>query len=88
MDTQFEDENFQVTHSKRGLLSIANAGKNPNRSQSFILFIPTPSLDGRHVVLGEVVEGLDKLVHIEAVGTDSGEPLKRVLVKESGELPL
>ncbi|SOV15524.1 peptidyl-prolyl cis-trans isomerase [Plasmodium sp. gorilla clade G2] len=85
---KFEDENFKVNHSRRGLLSMANAGKNTNGSQFFILFIPTPWLDGRHVVFGEVIEGLDKLVHIEAVGTDSGEPLKRVLVKESGELPL
>ncbi|ANQ08073.1 Peptidyl-prolyl cis-trans isomerase [Plasmodium coatneyi] len=83
---KFQDENFTLKHTKRGMLSMANAGKNTNGSQFFILFIPTPWLDGRHVVFGEVIDGLDKLVQIEAVGTDSGAPVKRVLVTKSGVL--
>ncbi|CRG96205.1 peptidyl-prolyl cis-trans isomerase, putative [Plasmodium gallinaceum] len=83
---KFDDENFIAKHNKRGILSMANAGKNTNGSQFFIIFVRTPWLDGKHVVFGEVIEGLDKLIHIEAVGSDSGEPSKRVLVTESGLL--
>ncbi|CXI44803.1 peptidyl-prolyl cis-trans isomerase, putative [Plasmodium berghei] len=84
--SRFEDENFTLKHTKRGMLSMANAGRNTNGSQFFILFVPTPWLDGRHVVFGEVIEGIEKLVQIEAVGTDSGKPLSRVLVTKSGVL--
>ncbi|CAD2103809.1 peptidyl-prolyl cis-trans isomerase, putative [Plasmodium vinckei] len=83
---RFEDENFTLKHTKRGMLSMANAGRNTNGSQFFILFVPTPWLDGRHVVFGEVIEGIEKLVQIEAVGTESGKPLSRVLVTQSGVL--
>ncbi|VWU49015.1 peptidyl-prolyl cis-trans isomerase, putative [Hepatocystis sp. ex Piliocolobus tephrosceles] len=83
---KFDDENFEVKHSKRGMLSMANAGRNTNGSQFFILFAPAPWLDGHHVVFGEVTEGLDKLMYLEAVGTDSGTPMKKVLVKDSGVL--
>lgn len=83
---RFDDENFTLKHTKRGMLSMANAGRNTNGSQFFILFVPTPWLDGRHVVFGEVIEGIEKLVQIEAVGTESGKPLSRVLVTQSGVL--
>ncbi|KEG02091.1 peptidyl-prolyl cis-trans isomerase, putative [Plasmodium vinckei vinckei] len=83
---KFDDENFTLKHTKRGILSMANAGRNTNGSQFFILFVPTPWLDGRHVVFGEVIEGIEKLVQIEAVGTESGKPLSRVLVTQSGVL--
>ncbi|KAI4838282.1 peptidyl-prolyl cis-trans isomerase [Plasmodium brasilianum] len=83
---KFADENFVLKHTKKGMLSMANAGRNTNGSQFFILFVPTPWLDGRHVVFGEVIDGLDKLVQIEAVGSESGEPSKRVLITKSGVL--
>lgn len=84
--THFPDENFEVKHEKRGLLSMANAGKDTNGSQFFILFTRTPWLDGRHVVFGEIIAGLDILVAIEAVGSASGTPTQRVLVTDSGAL--
>lgn len=67
-----------VKHDKPGLLSMANAGPGTDGSQFFLTFVPTPWLDGKHTILGEVVEGMDVLKVLEAAGSDSGrtsEPL-------------
>ena len=68
-----------VKHDVPGLLSMANAGPGTDGSQFFLTFVPTPWLDGKHTIFGRVVEGLDVLKVLEAVGSPSGatsEPLK------------
>ena len=72
-----------VKHDKGGLLSMANAGPNTDGSQFFLTFVPTPWLNGKHTIFGEVVEGMDTLKKLEEAGSRSGatkEPLKMVKV--------
>jgi peptidyl-prolyl cis-trans isomerase B (cyclophilin B) len=70
-----------VKHDRSGLLSMANAGPNTDGSQFFITFVPTPHLDGRHTIFGEVVEGMQTLEAIEAVGSSSGAPSEPVVIE-------
>jgi len=71
---KFDDENFHYKHDARGLLSMANSGKNTNGSQFFILFGPQPHLNGKHVVFGKVVYGMHVLDWLEAAGSQTGAP--------------
>ena len=67
----FEDEfKPNVTFNKAGILAMANAGRNTNGSQFFITTIPTPHLNGRHTIFGEVIEGMDVVKKLENVVTD------------------
>lgn len=83
---RFDDENFKLRHSRGNLLSMANAGPNTNGSQFFITFKETPWLDGRHVVFGEVLEGVNTVAELEKIGTQSGSTKKKAVIVESGEL--
>ncbi|KAL7752779.1 Peptidyl-prolyl cis-trans isomerase [Sorochytrium milnesiophthora] len=83
---KFADENFKLKHTGRGILSMANAGANTNGSQFFICFAETKWLDGRHVVFGKAVEGLEVLDALEQTGTDSGTTKTKVEIVDSGEL--
>lgn len=81
---KFADENFKIKHFV-GALSMANAGSNTNGSQFFITTAATSWLDGRHVVFGKVVEGMDIVRRIERSKTNSRDrPVKTVKVADSG----
>ena len=85
---RFDDENFTLKHTGPGVLSMANRGRNTNSSQFFICVAATPHLDGRHVVFGHVVDGMDVVKKIEALGSGGGTPSAKIMIADCGQLKL
>ena len=84
--TKFEDENFNLKHTGPGILSMANAGPNTNGSQFFLCTVKTAWLDGKHVVFGAVVDGMDVVKQMESYGSQSGTTKKRITIADCGQL--
>ncbi|KAL2758126.1 hypothetical protein ACRALDRAFT_2099344 [Sodiomyces alcalophilus JCM 7366] len=84
---KFEDEAFPKKHDRPFLLSMANAGPNTNGSQFFLTTVPTPHLDGKHVVFGEVLNGKSVVRKIENLPTETGDkPTKDAVIADCGVL--
>ena len=83
---KFQDENFKLTHKEPFMLSMANAGKNTNGSQFFITLVPCPWLDGAHVVFGKTLTGQEWLKKVESFGSKDGKTLKKMTIKDCGQL--
>jgi cyclophilin family peptidyl-prolyl cis-trans isomerase len=83
---KFADENFDIAHSGRGDLSMANSGPNTNGSQFFITFIQTTWLDGKHCVFGKVIDGFQVLDALEDAGSEKGPTSSPCIIEDCGQL--
>merc|ERR1739844_50322 len=83
---KFNDENFILKHEQAGTLSMANSGPNTNGSQFFLTTEKTDWLDGKHVVFGNVISGLNVVKKIEKFGSKSGKPSEKITITGCGEL--
>merc|ERR1712036_8298 len=83
---KFPDENFKLQHTGPGVLSMANCGPNTNGSQFFLCTVKTEWLDGKHVVFGKVVGGMDVVQKIENYGSQSGKTRRKIIISNCGQL--
>ncbi|KAE8152214.1 peptidyl-prolyl cis-trans isomerase D [Aspergillus avenaceus] len=83
---KFPDENFELKHDRPFLLSMANSGPGTNGSQFFITTVPTPHLDSKHVVFGEVINGKSVVRKVENMSTQADKPTTDVTIVDCGEL--
>ena len=82
---KFADENFKLKHIGAGILSMANSGPNTNSSQFFISTAKTSWLDGKHVVFGSVIQGMDTVHQMESYGSYSGKTSAKIVISDCGE---
>ena len=83
---KFDDENLTLKHDRPGIVSMANAGKDSNKSQFFITLQATPHLDRKHVVFGRVIAGMETVRRMVSVERDGDRPvsLQRVVIQDCG----
>ena len=81
----FDDECFVLRHCGPGTLSYCNRGPGTNESQFFIAMRAMPELDGKHEVIGSVIEGMDVLWRVNRMGSEFGEPSRKVVIEASGQ---